>query len=105
MRREPAVGVFRAVSDAMLVLWVGSWPWRRSEFSRWPCPWPRGQAQESWEQWVFYLLAHSGLLLSATLVLFVIVAVLSRVRVGDFARAALPATVVAAERGLDYRAA
>ena len=115
-RREPAYAVFRSIADAMLVL--VSWILVVAPIGIFALALPLAARLGTGVVGAvgFYLAAHSGLLLAATLVLYVIIAVLSRAPVGRFARAALapqlvavttrsslaalPANVVAAERGL-----
>jgi Na+/H+-dicarboxylate symporter len=115
-RREPASAVFRSIADAMLVL--VSWILAVAPIGIFALALPLAARLGSGVVGAvgFYLAAHSGLLLAGTLVLYVIIAVVSRAPLGRFARAALapqlvavttrsslaalPANVVAAERGL-----
>jgi proton glutamate symport protein len=114
--RTPVVAFFSAVSDAMLLL-VG-WILVVAPLGIFALALPLAARLGTGVVGAVgvYLAAHSGLLLLATLALYVIVALFSRVSVRAFARAALapqlvavttrssmaalPANIVAAERGL-----
>ena len=95
-RRDPVVALFRGVADAMttLVGWilvlapVGVFVLALAVATR------LGTAVVG--AVAFYLAAHSGLLIVEILILYAIVVVAGRVSLGRFARAALPAQVVAA---------
>jgi Na+/H+-dicarboxylate symporter len=115
-RREPVIGFFSAVSDAMLLLVRGILIVAPLGIFALALPLAVRLGTGVVGAVGFYLAAHSGLLLLATLALYVIVALFSRVSVRQFARAALapqlvavttrssmaalPANVVAAERVL-----
>ena len=94
--RAPVVGFFRGVADAttVLVRWVlalaplGVFALAVALASRLG----RGVIGAVG----FYLFAHSALLLGAVLVLYLVVALFSPVPLGRFARAALPAQIIAA---------
>jgi Na+/H+-dicarboxylate symporter len=115
-RRGPVVAFFSSVSDAMLLL-VG-WILVVAPIGIFALALPLAVRLGAGVVGAvgFYLAAHSGLLILATLALYAIVALFSRVPVRAFARAALapqlvavttrssmaalPANIVAAERGL-----
>ena len=115
-RRQPVIGFFSAISDAMLLL--VRWILVVAPIGIFALALPLAVRLGTGVVGAvgFYLAAHSGLLLLATAALYVIVALFSRVPVRQFARAALapqlvavttrssmaalPANVVAAERVL-----
>lgn len=93
--RRPVVGFFRGVSDAMTVLikWVlalapiGIFALALALAAR--------LGTEAIGAALFYVVAMSALLLASTVLLYLVIALFAPARLGRFARAALPAQIVA----------
>jgi Na+/H+-dicarboxylate symporter len=94
-RREAVVGVFRGIADAMTVL-VG-WILLVAPIGVFALAFPLAARIGTGVIGAvgFYFLAYSGLLLVATVLVYVAVALFAKVSLVQFARAALPAQLVA----------
>ncbi len=93
--REPVVGFFDGVAQAMSTL-VG-WVLKLAPFGVFALALSLATKLGAgvFGAVGFYLAAHSGILLASTLFLYPCVVILGRVPLGQFARAALPAQIVA----------
>jgi proton glutamate symport protein len=95
--RAPVIGFFRGVSDAMTVLirWIVAPPLAPIGIFALALALAARLGTEAIGAALFYVIALSALLLASTVLLYLFVALFAPASLGRFARAALPAQIVA----------